>query len=212
MSNQNESSAPEPAPVPASEPGQESAWLNPQGPRDVGQVLDDLRDIMQVAGQQYEGELRMDTSHEVSNTVRLAQASILWQERLATQVQLKFDLQHEHLPMITGQILWVTEQFLCLADDRFEYLVNLDCVVMVSGLPSVGVAVTPTSLTPHMDSIWLNNVLEDQQVASWYSASNHVLIGLCTRLGLDAIDVQTDQLSVTVMRKHLVAVRIPLHE
>jgi hypothetical protein len=204
MSNQNESVVPEPVP--------ESDRTNPRGPQDMDRVLEDLRNIMQIAGEQYEGELRMDASQEVSDTVRLAQASIFWPERLAAQVQLKFHLQHEHLTVITGQVLWVTEQFLCVADDRFEYLVNLDCVMMVTGLPSVGVAVTQTSLTTHMDSIWLSSVLEDQQLASWYIASTDVLVGLCTRLGLDAVDVQTDQHSVTVMRKHLVAVRIPLRD
>jgi hypothetical protein len=205
MSSQNDSDVPEPAPEPAAE----SVVLNSQGPRAVSQVLKDLRNIMQIAGEEYKSEMRMDASHEVADTVRLAHSSMLWPERLSPHVQLKFQLHHEHLPVIAGQVLWFTQEFLCLADDRFEYLVNLDHVVMVDGLPPLGAPITPSALTPHMDGMWLNSLLDNQQIAHWYVASDRVLSGPCTRLGLDAIDVCADRLNVTLMRKHLVAVRIP---
>ena len=171
-------------------------------------VLQDLRTIMHMAGESYRGEQRLDVSNEVADTVRFAQASILWRERLTPDSDVTFHLNHEYVPTVSGRVLWIASDFLCLVNDRYEYLVNLDGIVMAAGLSSVVRAVTSSAATDHMDSIWLGGVCEDQLQASWYVAARHVVVGRCTRLGLDAIDVYADSLEVSLMRTHLVAVRI----
>ena len=184
-----------------------ASWAAKQG---AEYVLEDLRSILQEAGEQYQGELRIDASNEVADTVRFVQTAMPWSDRISNHAQLKLHLQHEDLPVIAGQILWVSAQFLCMVDDRYEYLVNLEHVLMVSGLPSVGAVKASSAVTTHMGSIWLSGLLEDQQLASWYVAPSQVLFGVCTRLGLDAVDVQADRLRATLLSKHIVAVRIAL--
>lgn len=187
----------------------DAARMSPRASEGADRVLADLRSIMQQAGEQYHGEQRLDVSHEVADTVRFAQASMLWQERVTPHVQLKFHLAHDYLPVIEGHVLWVSTRFLCVNDDQYEYLINLEQVVSVTGLPSVGLAVTSSAVADHMDSIWLGGLLEDQQLASWYLSPNQVIVGRCTRLGLDAIDVRIDSTEMALMRAHVVAVRIP---
>jgi hypothetical protein len=82
----------------------ETAQLNPEGPQEHDHVLEDVRAIMQVVGEQYLGEQRIDVSNEVADTVRLAHASTVWTERVTPEVQLVLHLQHEHLPSIVGQM------------------------------------------------------------------------------------------------------------
>jgi len=100
-------------------------------------------------------------------------------------------------------------QFFCLTTENYEYLINFDHVMSVSGLPSFGLALQPSAITNQMDSVWLSGLLEDQQSASWYLASDVAVVGSCTRLGLDAIDLRVDSDDITLMLKQLVAVRIP---
>jgi hypothetical protein len=173
-------------------------------------VLEDLRTIMQMAGEEYYGEQRMDLSHEVADTVRFAQASILWHERLTPQAELQVHLGHEHLPMVVGNVQWASEQFLCISNERHEYLVATEHILAVTGLASIGLANAPSPVTEHMHSMWLGSVLEDQESASWYLASNRVAVGECTRVGLDAVDVHLDALVMTLMLRHVVAIRISL--
>jgi hypothetical protein len=184
--------------------------MSPSGSHDPDNVLADLRGIMQQAGEQYYSEQRLDVSNEVADSVRFVQASMLWQERITPHVQLKFHLAHDYLPVVEGHVLWVSRRFLCVRGGQHEFLINLEHIVAVTGLPSVGLAVTSSAVIDQMESIWLGGVLEDQQLASWYVSLDQVFVGACTRLGMDAVDVQTDRLSVTVMFKYVVAVRIAL--
>ena len=188
--------------------GQDAGSSSSSAKRGADYVLEDLRSILQEAGEQYKGEQRIDVSNEVADTVRFGQTAMRWWERIRNPDQLKLHLQHEDLPVIAGKILWVSERFLCMVDDRYEYLVNLEHVLMVSGLSSVGAIAVPSSVAQHMDGIWLGGLLGAQQLASWYVSSRQVIVGICTRLGLDAVDVQADGLGTTVLSKHMVAVRI----
>jgi len=219
MSNQNEPVVPEPAPTPsldrvAPEPvpepiASESGQTNSGSPGEADRVLEDLRLIMQVVGAEYEGEQRIDVANEVSDSVRFAQAAMPWRERISENALLKFHFAYEHLPAVEGQVLWMAAQFFCVTTQNYEYLINFDHVMSVSGLPTFGLAFQPSAITSQMDSVWLSGLFENQQSASWYLASDVVLVGSCTRLGLDAIDLRVDSDDITLMLKQLVAVRIP---
>ena len=186
----------------------EATPASPGGTNRADYVLEDLRNIMQLAGEQYHGEQRIDVSHEVADNVRYVQASMLWRERITPHVQLKFHLAHEHLPDVAGRVLWVSADFLCATDGQHEYLINCEHIVAVTGLPSVAPAVTSSAVTDQMDSIWLSGLVEDQPLASWYLSSSQVIVGRCTRLGLDAMDVRIGSNEMTLMRMRVVAVRI----
>jgi hypothetical protein len=191
--------------------GPDSDPMSPGAANGVEPVLEELRTIIQLAGDRYHGEQRMDTANEVVDTVRFAQATMSWRERITPAAILEIHLAHDQLPVIKGHVLWATDWFLCLADERHEYLVNTRNVVMVSGLTSYAVPNAPSAVADQLDSIWLGGLLEDQLLATWYLASNQVLAGRCTRLGIDAVDVISGTASFTALLQQVVAVRIPSH-
>jgi len=181
--------------------------VDPAAPRNAEGVIAELRAVLNSAAEQYLGEQRVDVSNEVADTVRFNQASILWHERIPPRAALKVYLSHENLPLVVGQALWVSAQFLCLSDERYEHLINLEHIVAVSGLAYVTSTARPTPVAEQMNSIWFGGLLEDQQSASWFVSLNQVLVGPCTRLGLDAVDIRQGATDMTLIRGQLIAVR-----
>ena len=171
-------------------------------------VLNEVQAVMRLAAAQYAVEQRLEVSHEVADTVRFAHAAMPWQDRLSPQVQLRFSLASELLPIVEGHVLWHAKRFLCVASGMHEYLVGLAHIRTVSGLPVQGMPMQANDLTDQMDGVWLAGILEEQIVASWFVGNEQVHSGLCQRVGFDAVDVVNHSQQLSIILNHLVAVRV----
>ena len=174
-------------------------------------LIGELRRVMSDAFDDVNSELRLDLDYEVAETVRYEQGQVSWLDRLpVNRAQIQVRLSHQGLATVTGNLIHKSGEFLIVAGEKYEYLVNNKYLVAISGLDSRATfSPQPNSLS-WLENVWFHDLCDRRVFSSWYLDGGEVISGECLRSGFDAIDVRQRDDCVTIPKRSLVAARIPL--
>ena len=170
-------------------------------------VLFELMQVLRQASAEIQSEQRLDDDLEVADSVRYEQGLICWQDRLMLNAPLTVQIHHAGLQFIRGELSHFSKQALILKSDRFEYLINTESVVVISGLEQRVSISKPISTDDYLQKIWLHDIVDRQLEATWFISNDTQIDGRCLRTWLDAVDVANVHSDLTIPLNHLVAVR-----
>jgi hypothetical protein len=174
-------------------------------------LIGELCRVMSDAFDDVKSELRLDLDYEVAETVRYEQGQVSWLDRLpVNRSEIQVRLSHQGLTKVTGNLIHKSGEFIIVAAERFEYLVNCKYLVTISGLNSKATFSPQPNTLSWLENVWFHDLCDRQLFSSWYVDGGEVISGECLRSGFDAIDVKQRDEYVTIPKRSLVAARIPL--
>lgn len=156
-------------------------------------------------------EQRLDLAYEVMETVRYEQAHISWLDRLRnTTGELEIQISSAQIPVVTGNLMHLSDPFLILKNSQAQFLINLKFVTSVSGLNQLAGAAQSLEKFNWLDNVWFRDLSDRQVRGTWYLTDNQVIEGYCLRTGYDAIDIATSLKVLTFPKRAIVASRIAI--
>jgi hypothetical protein len=174
-------------------------------------IIGELRRVITDAFDEVKSESRLDLDYEVAETVRFEQGQVSWFDRLPlnrTQIQVR--LSHQALSTVTGNLIHKSGEFLIVAGEKFEYLVNNKYLVGISGLDARATFSRQPNTISWLENVWFHDLCDRQVFGSWYLVGGEVVSGECLRSGFDAIDIRQREDCMTIPKRALVAAQIPL--
>jgi len=173
------------------------------------ELLNALENVISLAQDDLASEARMDLAQEVSETVRHEHLFVYWRDRMgASGKNLTLHIRHDSVPTITGSVSWIAQDYLELYSTSGIYLISVDSVWAISGLSTSATIANPNGLEAAFSNVWLHNLCDQQIDATWFIGDGNMIFGKCLRVGPDAIDIQHQGQTLSLLHKHLRAVRI----
>jgi len=171
-------------------------------------LIFELNRVLMQAADEVESEERLDLAYEVLETVRFEQAHISWLDRLRnTDSTVELRLAHTHFPCAAGDITHLADQFMILENATTQFLINFDFVIAVTGLNELSQNQLSPSVPNWLDNVWFHDLCERRISATWYLVGDQIVEGFCRRIGIDSLDIETNNKVVTIPKRAIVANR-----
>jgi hypothetical protein len=171
-------------------------------------LIGELNQVLLQAAEEVESEARLDLAYEVLETVRFEQAHISWLDRLRnTTSTIEIRLAHTQLPIVVGQVRHLADPFLILENSTTQFLINFEFVVAASGLSVLSQKSSVPDAINWLDNVWFHDLVDQQQMSTWFLTGDQVVEGSCVRTGFDYLDIETSCKILSIPKKIIVASR-----
>jgi hypothetical protein len=171
-------------------------------------LVSELNQVLLQAAEEVASEERLDLTHEVLETVRFEQAHISWLDRLRnTSNSVELRLAHSGLTLVLGEVRGLTETFIVMEDLTTQLLINFDHVVAASGLSDLSRNHSSPDAISCLSSVWIRELIDQDQTSTWYLVGDQVIEGLCLRIGFDSLDIESNSRIFTIPKRSVVAIR-----
>ena len=172
-------------------------------------LLAELNRVLGQALDEVASEQRLDLAYEVMETVRFEHSHISWLDRLRnTSSEVELHIAHTQLPVVTAQLINLTDPFMVLRNHSHQFIVNANYVTAVSGLSQRAKEVTRPDRLNWLDNVWFHELADRRQLVTWFLSGRQTVEGYCLRTGFDAIDVETNSKVLTLPKQSVVAGRM----
>jgi hypothetical protein len=86
-------------------------------------------------------------------------------------------------------------------------LINFDHVVAASGLSDLSRNHSSPDVISCLSSVWIRELIDQNQTSTWYLVGDQVIEGLCLRIGFDSLDIESNSRIFTIPKRSVVAIR-----
>lgn len=177
--------------------------------RPASELLNALENVISRAHDDLASEARMDLAQEVAESVRHEHLNVYWRDRVGDiRKNLTLHIRHDSVPTISGSVSWIAQDFLEVYSTSGLYLISIDAIWAISGLSTSATIANPHGLEAAFANAWLHDLCDQHIDATWFIGDGNMIFGKCLRVGPDAIDIQHQGHTLSLLHKHLRAVRI----
>jgi len=171
-------------------------------------LVSELNQVLLQAADELASEERLDLTYEVLETVRFEQAHISWLDRLRnTSNSVELRLAHSSFPLVFGEVRSLTEPFIVMENSTTQLLINFEHVVAASGLSELSRNHSSPDAMSYLSSVWIRELIDQNQISTWYLVGDQVIEGFCLRIGFDSLDIESNSRTFTIPKRSVVAIR-----
>jgi len=170
--------------------------------------LSQVEQVVQSADNRLRSEMQIETDTQVLENIRYETARASWLDRIPNSgTTLTVATSHPECESVSGELLLANSSALVLAAGTHRYIVFNSHVVSLVGLQAKTRVGPQNPLDPFALQLLLQDLLDQQNIDTWYANGGKTLAGKLVRIFGDCVELEVGRNLITVKLDQVVAVR-----
>ena len=171
------------------------------------EVLDQAENILRDVKEEIEIENRIDKALELTDAIRFEQESVSLIDRIRnTETEISMAINCPNFPVVTGEVRFTSDEYLVLAKDKNNFLINLCQVSYVVGVDNLA-TFRPNEFQVNTTFLWIKNLIDAENLLTIYLTNGNQLHGQLIRFSNDHFDLRVKNHNFLIPASAIVLIR-----
>ena len=171
------------------------------------EVLDQAENILRDVKEEIEIENRIDKVLELTDAIRFEQESVSLIDRIRnTDAEISMAINCPNFPVVTGEVRFTSDEYLVLAKDKNNFLINLSQVSYVVGVDNLA-TFRPNEFQVNTTFLWIKNLIDAENLLTIFLTNGNQLQGQLIRFSDDHFDLRVKNHNFLIPSSAIVLIR-----